>query len=297
MFRKAGPQTLGQYCASYSLFHDVAPETLRQYSISVSLFERWAGAPVPLTELDAESVSAWLRDYAATGVAAHTVKSKRCHILTMWRQASDEGLCDLPARRVRPVRVGWVPPTAWTVEEVQQLANTCAKLPRGHACGLRRSLWWELAVRIAWDSGLRLGDQLRLQVSQVSANGLITLSQHKTRYGHIGQLSPATMALLRHTLELVPRQLCTPWDGSGETFRRQVKLLVKKSGIRPGTWKWLRKASASDVERHHPGQGSRHLGHMPGSRIGPRHYFDPTIVQQQLAVPTPLAPSPTCPGQ
>ena len=300
MFKRSGPTTLGEYVSHYGLFHDCKPETLRQYQISVAIFSRWAGGNVPLDSLDAESVSAWIRDYAATGVAPNTVRSKRNHILIMWRAAADEGLCDLPARRVRPVRVPWIPPTCWTRDEVQRLVDACGKLKRWHKCGIRRSEWWALAVRVAWDTGLRWEDQVaRLRVDQIGPDGIVAMPQSKTGRVVVCRLSEATLEALRLSVADHPRRLVTPWTASHETFTSQMKRIVRSAGIRPGTWKWIRRASATDVEIQSPRGASEHLGHTPGSMIAERSYIDPAIVgsNRLRATPRPLSSNTPPPPQ
>lgn len=288
MVRSTNPQTLGEYVAQYGLFHACTPEGLRQYEIAVKLFERWAGGPVPLESLDAAQVSQWLVAYAASGVAGATVRSKRSAILALWRAAADDGLCSLPTRRVRPIRVPYKPPDAFTVDEAARLVNACAVLPRWHSCGLRRSDWWRLAILMAWDTGLRAGDLWRLRVDQISETGLVVLGQSKTGWGHTAKLSQTTQAELRRSLETAPRELVCPWDATRETFDRQFLLIRVKAGVRAGTWKWLRSGSASDVEARFPGHGARHLGHKPGSTVAAKHYFDPRIVQKTIYTPTEL---------
>ena len=279
MFQRSGPNTLGEYVADYGLFHDCRPETLRQYAISVSLFERWAGGPIELQNLDAASVSAWIRDYAATGVAPNTVRSKRNHIVIMWRAAADDGFCDLPTRRVRPVRVPFQPPIAWTHEEVDRLLSACQRLQRWHPCGLRRSEWWSLAIRVAWDAGLRWEDQVRrLRVDQVRPDGTIAVGQSKTGRVVVPHLSAGTMEALASSLASSPRELVTPWVASHETFTKQFKRLVGLAGIRMGTWKWIRRSSATDCEVQQEGSATEHLGHRPGSSIARISYIDPAIV-------------------
>jgi integrase len=279
MFQKAGPTTLGAYVADYGLFHDCKPETLRQYAISVRLFEQWAGGPVALEQLDAASVSAWIRDYAATGVAPNTVRSKRNHVVIMWRAASDEGLCELPTRRVRPVRCPWKPPVAWTLEEVERLLVACQGLKRWHPCGIRRSQWWDLAIRVAWDSGLRWEDQVRrLRLDQVRPDGAVAFGQSKTGRVATVRLAPSTLEALAASLADRPRELVTPWPASHETFTKQFKRIVGLAGIRAGTWKYVRRSSATDCELQEEGSATEQLGHRPGSAIATQSYIDPAIV-------------------
>lgn len=288
MYCKSGPQTLSAYAANYNLLRDVKAETVRQYAICARLFERWAGHPVPLVELDEQSVSAWLRDYAASGVEPDTVRSKKVGLLALWRAAADEGLCDPPTRRIRSVKCPYKAPTCWTWEEVSTLLSACQGLQRWHRTGLRRSTWFDLAIRLAWDTGLRQGDQWALPVADIRPDGAVHLVQSKTARPVICQLSPSTAEALLASLELAPRQLATPWMASHETFDDQFSRLVERSGIRQGTWKWLRRASATDVEIQRPGAATAHLGHVPGSRIAARSYIDPAQFSRTATTPREL---------
>lgn len=287
MFRRSGPATLGEYLRDgYALLRDVRPETIRQYSISARLFERWAGGPVPLASLDEKSLSAFLRDYAVDH-APDTVRSKRNQLLAVWRAAADDGLADDPVtRRVRRCTVPEPIVEAWTHGEVLELLAAAEKLPRWHPCGLRRREWWPLAVRVAWDSGLRWADQVAIPVSAVRPDGWVTVRQSKSRKAATFRFSESTMAALRNSLERCPRALVIPWTASGETFRGQTARLVAKAGIRAGTWKWIRRGSGSDVELQSPGAGHRHLGNTRA--VFERAYCDRTIVGSGIPAPREL---------
>lgn len=279
--------TVRQFVEWYATNHAVEPSTVYQYRITAERFDDWAGGAVYLDELDELVVSAWLRDYAAT-VRPATVRSKRNQILALWRAAADEYLCEPPTRRVRTARVPWIAPTAWTLDEVRELLRAASSLPRWHACGMRRSEWFDLAIRLAWDTGLRWGDLVRLRAADVHG-GVVVVGQAKTKRPHCGRLATSTQAALRASLERHPRDLVCPWIASRETFAAQVRRLVARAGIRPGTWKWLRRAGATDVECQSPGQGhgSRHLGHAPGSKIAELHYLDPAVVAATIEMVTP----------
>lgn len=287
MFKKSGPETLGAYARlGYSLLHDVRPSTLRQYVIAADLVERWAGRPVRLDEMDERSVSEWLRDYSAT-VAPATVKSKKASILALWRSAADDGLASEPvSRRIRKTRVPERPVVAWTKSEVEQLIVTCQGLKRGHRCGLRRAEWFALAVRVAWDSGLRWGDLVAIPVSAIRPDGSASWTQSKTSKVISFCLSPSTMEALRSSLEACPRQLVCPWPASHETFGDQVERLVARSGIREGTWKWIRRASGTDVELQCRGSGHEHLGNTRA--VFDHSYGDRSIIGRQAPSPREL---------
>ena len=287
MFRKVTPETLSAFARDYGLLRDVSPGAVRQLVISAELFERWAGGAVRLDELDERSVSLWLRDLAETRSPA-TVRSKRVALLALWRAAADEDLCDPPTRRVRSVRVAAQPPDCWSVDEVRAIRLACRSLKRWHPSGLRRAVWWELAVCVAWDTALRRGDQLALRVDAIGADGRGIVVQHKTRRAQPIRLSEETLALLRRSLLDVPRDQVCPWAASEQTFARQFALLVSRAAVRRGCWKWLRRASITDCEAQHPGAGGPQGGHAPGSRITALHYVNPRIVQG----PDPVRPRP-----
>ena len=278
MFRRVGPESLGAFARDYGLYRECCPGAVRQLVIAADLFERWAGAAVRLDQLDERSVSEWLRFLAETRAPA-TVRSKRVAILALWRAAADEDLCDSPTRRIRSVRVAHEPVDCWTLEEVRAICGACKRLTRSHPCGLRRADWWELAIRVAWDTALRRGDQICLRVDAVEPNGRAVIVQHKTRRQIPIRLERETLGLLRRSIAIAPRALVTPWEASEETFGRQFSRLVSLAGVRPGSWKWLRRASITDCEAQSPGAGGPQGGHAPGSRITALSYVNPRIVQ------------------
>lgn len=283
------PITLREYLCDYALTHPMQRETQRQYVTAINLIERWHGKPLRLDEMEAGLVSRWLADYGQT-VAPQTARSKRRQILSLWRGAVDDGLIDPVSlmRRVRPVRCPHKAPVAWTLAELDRLIAACATIPRWHKCGLRRSEWWALAIRVAYDSGFRWEDQMfRLRVDQISDGGFVAWTQNKTGRVVVSRLTDLTLDALRVSLEKCPRQLVTPWQGSHETFTDQVRTLARKAGIRPGTWKWIRRAGATECEIQETGAAAKHLGHAPGSNLAYISYVDPAIVAASRGKPQP----------
>lgn len=285
--RAAVRMRLVDYVEVYSTTHEIERETARQYRICAERLEVWAGQAVMLDDLNELLLSAFLRDYGR-GARPATVRSKRTMLIALWRAAADEYLCDPPLRRVRTTRVPWTPREAWTIDEVNRLVREASWLPRRTPVGMPRSEWFDLAIRVAWDSGLRWGDQIRLRVADIH-DGVIVVGQNKTKRPVCGRLQPSTLSLLRASLARWPRDHVTPWHASHETFNDQVRRLVAKAGIRPGTWKWLRRGSATDVEIQAPGKGmaSRHLGHAPGSRVAEINYLDPVVIAASVPVVSP----------
>lgn len=282
------PTTLSSYLAdAYSLTRELRGNTLHQYQVAVTLFERWHGSPIALADLSEQLLSRWLVAYSANHSSA-TVRAKRVAILAIWRAAADDGLASDPvARRIRRVTLPARPVEAWSLEEVEQLLLATRRLKRRHRCGLTRAQWFDLAVRVAWDSGLRLGDQLSLTVAAIRPDGSASVTQSKTQKVVTFRLSATTMAALARSLQACPRRLVLPWEGSHETFCAQVRALVRLAGIRPGTWKWLRRASGTDVERQQEGAGHLHLGNT--RQVFLSHYADASQLPTSRPSPRELA--------
>jgi integrase len=272
--------TLREYVAVYATQRQIGPETVRQYRVAVGRLEEWAGAGVRLDELSELLVSHWLR-HLETIVAPATARSKRNQILSLWRAAAAEYLCNPPMRAVRASRVPWIARECWELPEVLKLLRAASWARGRHPCGIRRADWWDLAIRVAWDSGLRWGDLVTLQAGDID-RGLAVIRQSKTSAPVAIRLHESTQARIAQSLAEAPREILLPWVASRETFAKQLKVLVRRAGIRPGTWKWLRRGSATNVEAQAPGRGfaARHLGHAPGSRIAEINYICPRVVAQ-----------------
>ncbi len=285
--QRSTPMRLVDYVPVYATTHEIDVETARQYRMTAKKLEEWAGAHVHLHDLTELFVSAFLRDYSQV-VKPGTVRSKRTQLMALWRSAADEYLCEPPTRRVRSAKVPWVSREAWTIEEVRKLVRAASWLQRRTKEGIPRSEWFDLAIRVAWDTGLRWGDMIRLRRENIIGN-LVVVGQSKTRRPQCGRLSLSTLIALEESLARHPRHFVTPWGRSHETFTNQVRRLVGKAGIRPGTWKWLRRGGATDVEIQRPGQGmaARHLGHAPGSKIAEINYLDHNQIAANVPVVSP----------
>lgn len=283
---RAGPSLL-DYVQQYALYRDVRPSTVRQYALAAAALERWHGGPVLVADLTEDLVSRWLAAYSAT-VSPATAAGKRSMLLVLWRAAADDGLVGSPSRRIRPVRQPARAIECWSIDEVERLLEACRGLQRRHRCGLPRSEWWDLAIRVAWDTGLRWADQMQLPAA-AAAGGRFVVVQGKTRRAVTCELSPPTLAVLDQSLASCPRQLATPWPSSQESFLQQFRLLVSRAAVRRGTWRWLRRGSATDVELQSRGDATAHLGHAPGSRVADKHYLSQRLLATSRARPRPLS--------
>lgn len=222
-----------------------------------------------------EFANRWI-DTMRRDKAPDTVRTQRTNLLCVWWWAYREHYVNEPPLRLRRLRPTKRQPEAWTLHEVHTLLATAE-------ADQRRPLFWGSLVRSGYDTGLRLGDLLTMPISHVAA--VIQMRQHKTGFPVAVQLRPDTLdAIRRQTTGRDTTDLVWPLWGRREALYRAFRHLVASSGIRPGTFRWLRRSAATQVETIQPGAGTALLGHASRSTTE-QWYLD----RSQLAHP-PLPP-------
>lgn len=282
------PVTVSQYVRQcYAREKPLAESTIEQLAITARVFERWAGRPVPVNELTDELVSSWVLDMEQSDRSPATVACQRKNLLALWRSAWETGDTETRPRRVRKVRVPVTIPEAWTPAEVAQLVAATQTVNGYLPNGIRGFFWWRAFILISWDTGLRLGDVLTLRRDQVEEDGTFTLLQEKSGWPHICYLQQPTREALAETFP-PEREILLPWPFDRGYFYRTFRELVKTAGIKQGSSKWLRRSSATAVERMRPGAGALHLGHRVHGSVAHANYLDPRQLQQNRPLPPAL---------
>jgi len=228
-----------------------------------------------LEAFDCQRVNDWL-DELRENRAPDTVRTQRGNLLVVWWWAYREGLVTEAPLRVRKLRPISRSPVAWTLPEVRTLVAAAELDPL-------RPLWWSSLIRVGYDTGLRLGDLLRLRRDEIAES--MTVRQAKTGRTVSVRLRPETLAVAhRHLGYPSNSPLLWPLWGRREAFYRALRELVARAGIRRGTFRWLRRSAATQLERVDPGRGTALLGHA-SRRTTEAFYVD----QSQLGAP-PLPP-------
>jgi integrase len=273
-------EVLDEYLSAHA--YGVSAGHAKQMRYNLSGWAQIAGHLVTLDDLSDQPFNTYV-DWLRTHRAPDTVRTVRGNLLILWHHAFETGLIDTAPRRIRKLRPVRRCPVAWTLEEARTLFATAEGL-RGCFHGTRRprAAWWSSLCRAGYDTGLRLGDLLALHVDMV--RGLMLVVQHKTGRWVAVRIRPATLAAIDQTLAEEPRDIVWPlWCGR-PTFYEHVRSLVSASGIRPGTFRWLRRTACTQLERVSPGRGTELLGHASRSTTE-AWYLD----RSQLADP-PLPP-------
>lgn len=280
--------TLTQYCEAYATTRDLTAGAIYQYKQAARSFEWWAEESVYVDQLNTDMVNQWVAFLCSTGMGRATVRNRRTHLLAMWRQAHNSGLTVTFPVDIRPVKVRHRAPEAWTHAQVAKLLIAAANMEGIYRRIQReKAAAWDLMIRVAWDTGLRQGDVFKLRRDHINDIGLVVVTQSKTGRVHVARLHPSTLNRI-NALGILG-DVC-PWPMTHEFFRQEFQQLTKAAGL-VGSFKKLRKSSASNVEADHPGAGASHLGHVPGSKIAAMSYLDPRIVVDKKPMPKELPAS------
>jgi integrase len=275
--------------ALYRQNHDITQDTFGQLINVARLLARFAGGTLDTARLSASLVNQWLLARKDNGTAAATINGNRTSLLMLWREAHELGFAP-PPQKVRTIKVPSTVPTAFTREELVKLIAACASLKgKFRRVPIRRRVYFESLFESAYDTALRLGDLLSIERTWIWPGGYISIVQKKTGHSHRVMLRPSTICRIDECMSDWPgRAHVWPQVANRKHFYEYVRRLVRVAGIRKGTTKWIRRSSASYVEREHPGCGARHLGHRtPG--LAEKYYFDPSIVSREHTLPPPLA--------
>jgi len=269
----------------YRACHDIAEHSLKSPRAAIRSYSLALQRPARLVDLRPESVNEWLA-MEVERVSKRTARNHRASILTLWKWCFEEGLTQVPPMRIRMIRAPLPPVAAYTMEAAKRLLAACNTLDDKFCHGrVPRKLLYRALILLAWDSGLRPGDLVRLRWANVSAEGYVQLTQHKTGRPVTRPINPCTMAALdkirRNGVERLFRE-----HTSLETLRfvfRQLKIAAK---ITRGTFKWIRRAAATQMAIAHGEEAAgRALGHG-GVDMARKHYIDASqVTSGQLRMP------------
>jgi len=277
----------------YLAGRDVCAQYAKEIRHRAGALEMAAGRVLGIDDVTDELVNWFLMQMQSEGKHYDkTVKGYRDAMQCVRQAAWEHGLTDVRPGRVRRIKVRRKLPSAWTIEEVRMLVKAAEKLP-GKVAGIDvgRSLWFSAYVHLLWCTGLRVGDVLTIEWSAVfqrtKNDAAVYLVQSKQNHPVLCGLSARAVRLATDIRNRTDSPLVLPWPGARCILDRWFRRLVKRSGIRPGGTRWIRRGAASKVEQEQPGMASKFLGHLtPG--LAAKHYLDPSITNQRPIRPPEL---------
>lgn len=251
--------TLVEFARKYCEVRDISTVyvgTLIRRAAKLQAFAKKSALKQVLTE---DNVNGFIRGLVSgKQLSAYTIKSYRGDLMSLWNSAADEGLVDYPQRRrIVGMRMPGLVIDCYTVQEVESLIAAADDFRGLYDTGVPRHLYWGGIVRFAFETGLRRGDCWLFDRGLIRADGSFRIVQSKTGKPLQRMVRPLTVELMDKIG--VPKPFA--WPLSGWAFGGHFKLLTDVSGVKRGTFKWLRRASGSYVEAVMPGAGSKALGH------------------------------------
>jgi integrase len=265
---------------------NVCRDTANQYRKSIRCFSEFLSRTASRRDLKEPTVNRWLAKIASQ-MSPETLRGRKAGLMVLWNWLAMLGKTPaVQQSRIRKVVRKPRPPVAWSIPQVKILLDAAAELRGTMRCGLPAAQFFEAYIWLAYETGLRPGDILRLRSCDLHGN-VIAIVQHKTGRTHVATITD-------HTRKLLEPMVCK-CDGlifpaSKDEVRRWQKRLfegaksrgfirMRRQGL--GT---LRKTNATEVCRQsgiHAAAMS--LGHVSGTDVARRYYIQPDA----LGTPTP----------
>ncbi len=271
---------------------DFAPGSAKQIRSAVNLYSRWLRHSATFQDLSRDSLLSWMQ-WLRDGRSPATVNSKRRAIVTLWREAAEQGFCE-PPPKIPQLREPRRIPVAWTITELEQIFAASNEL-MGTWQGVPVGLCWRIALLIFWDTGCRLAAVLGARLSDVDleARTLYVPAEHikGRRADRIFRLHPQTMGTIRESLPS-SREKLFPYPYSPHRIWRYLKRILRSAGLpddRKRMFHCLRRTAESYAARERGIEwAAAAVGHSvevaKASYISPTIYRPPALIE---ALPRP----------
>lgn len=286
MIHRRGRHSLCDALDSYLQSRSLSDSSARTLTCSVrSLLKHLACEDCQVEQVTTEVLNQWL---AAMSNAPRTIIKHRGNLLSLLRDAADDGHCPEPvARRVRQPRKPKPKPQAWTLDELRRVTRACDELPgtiRRYDQPVQVCVYFGCLVRVAYETGLRRGNLFALQQRDVDERGCVYVRHEKTGEPHVCTLADTTLRLLRS----LPGDEPLRWRDN-RSFYKRWRAISDAAGVPRGTLHRVRKTAATQVwlaDQSNPTRVQQFLGHLTADMW--RHYVDRSQGQERPPRPPAL---------
>lgn len=279
---------LSEFATMYADSHEygLRASSVVQIKSAIASFRRWLGREPEFRDLNSATVNSWT-EWLNQNRRPDTVRTTRGTILTLWRAAADQ--CSIPAPvKVRKLRKAKHNPLAWRAQEILDLVNTIdppgmpwkSRIQKRLKNGLPFSLFFSSLILAGYDTGIRLGDLLRLRWCDLrfSKSGGVSVSITTSKTGDtvFRELSPRAVSALedfRKSIAAKDSDVIWPLWGRREAFYKAVRKIVERAGITRGTFRFLRRAAVTQSDIVSFGSGQKIAGHRD-ARVTAESYRD-----------------------
>jgi integrase len=149
--------------------------------------------------------------------------------------------------------------------------------------GLPRRMWWDSWLLVNWETAIRSGDMFSIRPTDFDRAGWLWIVESKTQKRGWRRLRDSVAKVLAEFIA---------WDSSRERiwpgykprhFYRAFSELCDSVGVE-GSARWIRRGSASEVDKLHPGSGWKFLRHSV-PELFEKHYRVDKIVEERPLLP------------
>jgi integrase len=279
---------LSDYVLRYLSARDVSVNYAELTKARVRYFSEWYGEDVLISELTCDMVNGWLTAVSESKLSKVTISNYRRVFHAVMHFAFQEGATDEAPWRLKRIKTTRVPVECFTLREIRRLVSAAGELSGYFPNGVKASDFWQAMIHGGYSTGLRRGDLLNIARSQIADDGKATVTQHKTGHAVCVRFSPEARELIARMH--LPHQFddrAFPWPFHENALPRQFRKIVKLSGVRRGSFKWLRRSAGSHAEAEQRGNGPTLLGHR-SEAVFHAHYEDPKITKATPVEPPSL---------
>jgi integrase len=262
----------------------LAPSTPRHYRETIRAYEKHLGYSPTLADLDPKRINGFLVALSKTMLSTYTIKNRRTGLRAFLRFAVREGLVDFNPDKLRRVYTEPLEPKGYDAAAMQKLLATAAGMKFvQRRTRIKQSTYWMSLLLLLWNTGIRLGDVVRIRVDKF-VDGRLWIHEKKTGKSRWHVLQPTTREAIEACIAENPNREFI-WPGYDiRHLSRAFSALAKRAGV-GGTSRYVRRGAASELERLQPNMGWRFLNHSTPT-VFEKHYACQMIIgDSQLAPP------------
>lgn len=269
----------------YRLYRpQLSDSTAEQYRYALRSLEKHLGRPPSVQDLEDLTLLKFISARLAE-VSPRTVARERGDIFTLWRFAWKRRLAPNDPRDadIPPVRLKHDPPIALTVQQVEDVLDSC-RFERGMMRGttIPKAAWWRSLVLTLYWTGSRIGAMLAARRDDLDAETgwlLLRADVAKTGIGQWVQLPPEVVA------SLPGDDILFPWPYGRRQIFAAMKRIAVRAGLPPSReyrFHAFRRTAATLATAHASLEiARRSLGHTRESMT--LRYVDPRVSPSSLS--------------
>lgn len=276
----------------YCLRRDVTESYQYQLDYAVKQFAMHLGRQPTIDDLQAKTISQWLRDEQRTGrLGDRSRRNVRASLITIAKAAR----VTLDVEMVRQVKVAQRSPEAWDFNELRLVCEAAANLPGMLGNGLPRGRYMSATLWFCFETGLRRRDVMLFDIQRFGPDRRAALTQNKTGRVHVVEITQSTYDDLHWLAERL--QLAgdphwrTPlrWPHHWSAFYHWIGKARKMAGVDAGSLnralQHIRRTGATAVECEEADSATKYLGHRSGGGLAWSSYIDPRKVRRTVMPP------------